>query len=294
MSARFGSFCAIDWSGAKGARHPGIAVALADGGGGPPELVRQGYIWSRTEVLEFLQGELPPNTLVGLDLGIALPLADCSAYFPGWDASPPDARGLWALVDGICAGEPGLGANAMVDHAQAARFFRRHGGREGELFRCDGASHGRGRFRVTERAQEAQGCRPYSNFNLVGAAQVGKASLSGMRLLNRLTGRLAVWPVDPAPETGTVIVEIYTAICAMAAGRTPSRSKMRNGSALNEALASLGSPPAVGQGPISDHAADALLAAAWLRTIADDAALWSPAGLTPQLAGTEGWTFGVV
>ena len=30
------------------------------------------------------------------------------------------------------------------------------------------------------------GCKPYSNFNLVGAAQVGKSSLSGMRMLHRL------------------------------------------------------------------------------------------------------------
>src|SRR3546814_11010049 len=51
-----------------------------------------------------------------------------------------------------------------------------------------------------------------SNFNLVGAAQVGKASLSGMRLLHRLSGRMPLWPLDPVPARGPLLVEIYTSL----------------------------------------------------------------------------------
>ena len=58
-----------------------------------------------------------------------------------------------------------------------------------------------------------------------------------------------------------------------------------------EALAALGSAPAVGSGPIDDHASDALLTAAWLRRSAHDPALWRPEGLS-TVAQTEGWTFG--
>lgn len=300
MNGRFRHFAAIDWSGAAGERHKGIAVAICGGEGGAPELVRPGHRWSRHDVLDWLLGEMPPDTVVGLDLGISLPFADCGAFFPGWAASPSDAKFLWALVDETCRDDPHLAASSFVDHLEASRYFRRHGRREGARFHAPEAIDRRGRFRVTEQAQARMGCKPYSNFNLVGAAQVGKSSLTGMRVLHRLAGRLPVWPfdfaqgerVDPLPASGSVVVEIYTAIAAIEAGRTAGQSKMRSYEELNSALGNLGSPPVRGSGPLDDHSADALLTAAWLRTAAERPELWSPQDLTPELARTEGWTFG--
>lgn len=286
---RFRHFTAIDWSGAAGERHAGIAVAVWHAGAPCPQLVRPAHRWSRPEVLDWLLTGLPENTLVGFDMGISLAFADCGAYFPGWDDSPHGARALWAMVDALCERDPHLGVSSFVDHPEAARHFRRHGGLEGDRF-----GGGRGRFRVTERAQEAMGCRPYSNFNLVGAAQVGKSSLTGMRLLHRLGGRLPVWPVDPLPAHGSVITEIYTTIAAMAAGRRPGASKIRSGEDLDAAIVALGSAPLGMRGPVTDHAADALITAAWLKRAAHDPRLWSPAALTPELAQTEGWTFGAL
>ncbi|MEN9682291.1 MAG: hypothetical protein RIQ99_1402 [Pseudomonadota bacterium] len=284
---RFRHFAAIDWSGAAGERHHGIAVAICTTGSAAPVLVRPGERWSRTEVLTWLLHDLPADTLVGFDMGISLPFADAGAFLPGWDRSPGDARSLWALIDDLCANDPHLGASSFVDHPEAARHFRRHGGREGDRF-----GGGRGRLRVTEHAQAAMGCTPTSNFNLVGAAQVGKSSLTGMRLLHRLADRLPVWPIDPLPPAGSTVVEIYTTLAAMAAGRSPSRSKIRDGAELDAALAALGSAPAGIAGPIPDHASDALVTAAWLRTAAPDPLLWTPPALTPEIAATEGWTFG--
>lgn len=285
---RFRHFAAIDWSGAAGERHRGITVALCEQGSGAPELVRSDRRWSRAAVLDWLLNGLPGDTLVGLDLGISLPFADQGAFFPGWAESPPDAGTLWALVDKICARDPHLGANSFVDHVEAAKHFRRHGGREGEHF-----GGGQGRFRVTEAEQQRQGCKPTSNFNLIGAAQVGKSSLTGMRVLHRLAGRLPVWPVDALPAEGSVVVEIYTALAAIAAGRRAGRAKIRNYAELNQALAVLGSDGVAGSGPIDDHRSDALLTATWLRTAAHRPELWRPAGMTPEIARTEGWTFGV-
>ena len=285
---------AIDWSGAKGERQKGIAVALCSAGGEAPRLLHppgQGN-WSRTDVLDLLLHRLPEDTLAGLDLGISLPFADAGAFFPGWEESPPDARTLWALIDRVCAADPHLSATSFVDHPEASAYFRRHGGREGAHFHLPGAAHKRGRMRVTEEAQVRAGCKPYSNFNLVGAAQVGKSSLTGMRLLHRLGGRLPVWPVDPLPASGSVVTEIYTTLAAVAAGRTASRAKMTTYAALNEALDKLSSPRVPGMGPIDDHSSDALLTSAWLRTEAPRGDLWTPAGLTDELARTEGWTFG--
>src|SRR6478735_4325767 len=86
-ASRFRHFAAIDWSGAAGERHRGIALAICRADDGAPRLVRPGHRWSRLEVLAWLLDEMPRDTLVGLDLGISLPFADCGAFFPGWAAS---------------------------------------------------------------------------------------------------------------------------------------------------------------------------------------------------------------
>src|SRR5690606_41910436 len=97
----------------------------------------------------------------------------------------------------------------------------------------------------------------------------------------------------PLPAGGWVVVEIDTAVAAFDAGRTAAQSRMRSCEELNRALAAIGSAPVPGAGPLDDHSADALLTAAWLRHVADRRDLWHPQGLTPELAQTEGWTFGV-
>jgi hypothetical protein len=293
VSQRFAQFLAVDWSGAKGARQKGIAVAVARAGGAPPALLAppDPRGWARSEVLALL-ARLEVPTLVGLDLGISLPFHDAGAFFPGWDASPVDARGLWALIDRLCADDPHLEAGGFLAHTEAARYFRHGAGATGDLFLLPGAQSREGRFRLAEHAQRGQGVRPVSNFNLVGAAQVGKSSLTGMRMLHRLAGRVPVWPVDPLPEEGSIITEIYTSMAARLGGVTGTATKIRSYEALNDALDALGSPPVTGTGAIDDHSSDALLTAAWLRQAHSNRALWHPPALTPEIARTEGWTFG--
>jgi hypothetical protein len=292
---RFAQFLAVDWSGAKGARQKGIAVALAKAEGGAPVLLPapDPKGWARIEVLALIAG-LDAPTLVGLDLGISLPFVDAGAFFPGWHASPADARSLWALVDRLCAGHPHLEAGGLLTHPEAARYFRHGVGVEGDRFLLPGAATREGRFRVAEAAQRSAGVRPVSNFNLVGAAQVGKSSLTGMRMLHRLGPRLPVWPIDLLPESGSVVTEIYTSVAARLGGVTGTATKVRSFAALNDALDALGSPPVAGEGAIDDHSADALLTAAWLRRVHGEGALWHPPALTPEVARTEGWTFGAL
>ncbi|AOL94257.1 hypothetical protein [Porphyrobacter sp. LM 6] len=293
--SRFTHFLAVDWSGAKGPRQKGIALALAKAEGGAPVLLTppEPKGWARAEVLALLAG-LEAPTLVGLDLGIGLPFADAGAFFPGWDASPADARGLWALIDALCADDPHLEAGGFVTHPQASRYFRHGKGIEGDRFLLPGAASREGRFRVAETAQRSAGVRPVSNFNLVGAAQVGKSSLTGMRMLHRLGQRVPVWPVDPLPEEGSVVTEIYTSVAARLGGVTGAATKIRSFEALNDALDLLGSPPVSGSGPIDDHSSDALLTAAWLRRVHTERDLWNPPALTTDIARTEGWTFGAL
>ena len=62
---------------------------------------------------------------------------------------------------------------------------------------------------------------------------------------------------------------------------------------LDAMLAAFGSAPHAALARYDDHATDAMLSAAWLRVAAGQRDLWHPARLTPDLARTEGWTFGV-
>lgn len=288
---RFTHFAALDWSGARGERQRGIALAVASGAAAP-ELVRPGHIWSRSEILAWLEDVAATGTdmLIGFDFSAAFAFDDRGTYFPEWAESPADLPALWALVERLTAADPHYEVGGFLAHREARRHFRHGRGDVGDLF-----EPGAGRLRVVEQRQRATGqAASVSNFNLVGAAQVGRASLAGMRLLHRLRGRIPLWPLDRVPASGPLLVEIYTSLAARAAGGAPGRSKIRDGALLDQALAALGSPGTGLRGPVSDHASDALLTAAWLRAIAGDDAPWSPAPLSDELARTEGWTFGII
>ncbi|MES3084907.1 hypothetical protein [Sphingomonas faeni] len=285
---RFTRFAAIDWSGAQGHRHKGIAVAVCETGDAAPALVvpPSASAWSRDDVLDWLLDQDVP-TLIGLDLSPAFPFVDEGGYFPGAPDSPSDARALWKMVDDASAADPHLAVSSLLTDPEIRRHFRQH--RDcGDLF-----PGGAGRMRVCEHGQRAMGLSPTSCFNLVGAAQVGKSSLTGMRVLHRLADRVPIWPFDPLPPHGPVIVEIYTTIAARAAGIRKGFSKMRDGNSLDTALANLGSQPHQPLPRYDDHATDAILTAAWLRANADRPELWHPAAMTSHIAQTEGWTFGV-
>lgn len=288
MSRSFRRFACIDWSGAQGERQRGIAVAISDGPGRTPRLVER--TWSRQAALDWLlhHAARRSDLLVGIDFSAALPFLDAGAYFPGWSDSPADAPALWRLVDDLCADEPHLGVSTFVDHPEVSRHFRRHGGRQGDLF---GAGNGRHRFveRITRGDRHGPST---SSFNLVGAAQVGKSSLTGMRLLHRLAGRVPIWPFDPVPERGPLIVEIYTTIAARAAGLSGG-SKMRDADRLSAGLAGLGIRRAPVLARYDDHSTDAILTAAWMAQAASNPGFWHPAALSPHIAAVEGWTFGI-
>lgn len=265
-------------------------MAVAREGHAAPELVTPPGGWSRADVTAWIADFAQSGTriLIGLDLSPAFPFVDRRAYFPGWKASPANGPALWEFVEGLAADDPHLSVSSFVAHPEARRHFRQMGDC-GDLF-----GSGRGRLRHCELAQQRMGFSPYSCFNLVGAAQVGKSSLTGMRVLQRLRGKVPIWPFDPMPAHGPLIVEIYTTIAARAAGIRAGLSKMRDGASLDVALAALESRPHVPLSRYSDHATDALLSAAWLRKAAGNRHLWNPPSLSDEIAHTEGWTFGCI
>src|SRR3546814_1390611 len=75
---RFSHFAAIDWSGAKGSRHKGIAVALCGEGNAAPDIIPPpGKVWSRREIADWVltQAKTSP-TLFGFDFSFAPPRSE--------------------------------------------------------------------------------------------------------------------------------------------------------------------------------------------------------------------------
>jgi len=280
----FAAYVAIDWSGAKGKRHKGIAIAEARGEAAP-RLLRPGHAWSREEVLKWLlrQSAREP-TLFGFDFSFAPPLIECGEYLPGEPDIPKTAREFWAYVDAKCDDED-LGAASFLEVAHRRHFY---------FGIADGTKADFVRFRQCDARLNAQrGRKTASAYDAIGAAQVAKASFSGMRFLHQLDGRVAIWPMDPLPAHGSAVVEIYTRIYLRRAGMTGV--KLRSRAELNRALKGLGSPPTRLRFEPNDHQTDALVTAAGMRQLAlTEPRAFDPEGLTPHIAKTEGWTFGVL
>ena len=284
MTERFAAYVAIDWSGAKGSRHKGIAVAEALGDAAP-RLVRPDHVWSREEVLGWLLNRAAKErTLFGFDFSFAPPLIERGEYLPGEPGVPASAREFWAYVDSKSADED-LGAASFLETAHRKHFY---------FGIADGVKAGFMHFRQCDARLNAQGGRKTASaYDAIGAAQVAKASFSGMRLLHRLDGKVAIWPMDPLPERGSAVVEIYTRIYLRRAGL--GGTKLRSRHALNQALKGLGSPPARLRFEPNDHQTDALVTAAGMRALASqEPRAFEPEGLTPHIARAEGWTFGVL
>jgi hypothetical protein len=284
VSHRFSAFVAIDWSGAKGKRHKGIAIAEARGDA-PPRLVRAGHVWSRAEVLAWLLDRATNEpTLFGFDFSFAPPIVEQGEYLLGEPDIPKNAREFWAYVDEMCRDED-LGAASFLEEVHRRHFY---------FGIADGVKADFVRFRQCDARLNAQGGRKTASaYDAIGAAQVAKASFSGMRLLRRLDRKVAIWPIDPLPPHGSAVVEIYTRIYLRRAGMPGT--KLRSRIALNLALKGLGSRPARLRFEPNDHQTDALVTAAGMRQLATtEPRAFDPEGLTPGIARAEGWTFGVL
>lgn len=285
MPPAFERFAAIDWSGAKGSRHRGIAVAICTLGQGAPIIVTpSASCWSRQDVARWLiDAAREQPTLFGFDFSFAPPFITRGAYFPGVDTAH-DGPSFWSYVDRICDDDD-LGAASFANLRHRDHFY---------FGKADGQKAGFMHARQCEMAHRATGgVKPSSIFDVVGAAQVAKASFAGMRLLNQVHRHVPIWPFDDAPITGSAIIEIYTSIAARAGGIGNGRSKIRDRSSLDLCLGAFGTDAFAGAMP-DDHQADAIVTAAWMRHVADNRTLWQPAGLTRDIAQTEGWTFGII
>lgn len=287
---KFSHFVGIDWSGAKGKRHKGLAVALCRVGDSAPKLVLppSGHAnWSRAEIAGWIKTGCglgaEARVLVGIDSAFSMPFLDKGAYL-GVTHGLSHVKMLWDAVESACSHDVDLYGGAF------AVSYKRHYHMPG----ARGADYER-RMRVAEtRAVEAGAGPCESVFHLIGPSQVGLSGLSTIRMLVRLSGTpgLAIWPYDRLEGAQIVLTEIYAANFAAMGGH---RGKIRDIQALNRALKTLGSKPFRRRNDsLSDDDCDAAITAAGLRTVTGSRNYWHPPALSTMVRETEGWIFGIL
>jgi hypothetical protein len=283
----FARFVAIDWSGARGERQAGIQVALAEAGNRDCRLVlpARGGHWSRAEILDYIAGLDDRPTVVGIDFAFSVPWDDELVEL----ARIGNVSELWALVERLCEGTEHLYAGPVwtAQHSPFRPYIFHHQTKhKGTRYRRDNL----------RKVDEVEG-NAISIYHMSGT-QVGAGSFSGMRMLHRFARHhsesIAIWPFDAVDGTKTTIVEIYPSFFYRKAGvRRPSRPDLQasNHDALDKALGFYDARLLNGLACRSVDQADALVAAAALRKLADGAALADPE--SRGFDRREGWIFGV-
>jgi hypothetical protein len=272
----FDAYVALDWSGAAGRRYAGIAVAELAADGTTPRLIRpRSHPWSRSEAVAWLEARLAQGdrVLAGIDCAFALP------------DSPVPAPELWEAVEAASAQAADFHGAPYAASAEVAHLYWTAGTTPPGWV---------DQHRATEQACLAAGLgAPQSPYKLIGAKQVGKGALAGMRVLwhlkQRLGAGMTVWPFEPL-AAASVLVEIYPRLFLRRVGH--GSAKVRTRAELDRCLGALGCSRFLGRSGFDDHEADALVSAAGLRHLAQADQVWKPKADAAILA-REGWIFGV-
>ena len=331
MPPQFDLFVGIDWSGAKGERHRGIAVAQCGPGHGVPTKVAPPdgkSAWSRQDVADWLLAQASDSRVfAGIDFAFAHPFLDEGAYYSGIDKAPDTPRDLWQMIDEANLDKPDLYGGGLWASDTYGPFYNAPGQR-GALFSS--------RRRQTEIAA-ATVRSPSPTFNCVGPAGVGTGSLAGMRFLHALRDTAAIWPFDPVPQDGLAsevdndemwdnahdaeihsstsvrgsafkadmsshkrtgskrltLAEIFPSYYFSMAGLKPIKGAHGEAAFLNQALAYFGSQPVADNYKATGPDAD--LSDAIISAAALRALSQNPkAWLAGAGADKEGWIFGVM
>jgi len=286
----FDRFIGIDWTGAKSPIiSKSIAVSECLRGQYAPKLITQK--WSRQLVADYIENLLNQNEriLIGIDcnFGYASDIIDRQI---GQGKTAPD---LWAEVEKKCVGTPNFFAGDFCKHEKYASYFWTSGKMPNGLQMPQ---------RQTEKQCSVQGYgHPESPLKMIGAKQVGKGGLSGMRMAHTLKqkhgDKIAIWPfddIDICNQANIVVTEIYPRQFIKRAEF--GNKKIRIIDDLNDALKILNAEPLKNQ-KVTDHDTDAIISAVGLRYLCGDDDVPPPALFQPHAnqlnLKQEGWIFGV-
>ncbi|GHE77516.1 hypothetical protein GCM10017786_03720 [Amycolatopsis deserti] len=190
---------------------------MAEVAGG--ELVRLENGRTRDEVVDWLIATATPDLVVGMDFAFSL---------PAWYLRERGltARGLWAAL----AGEA---LTPVMRERGLARWLAEPEPPFWRTRKADSGLRPGQEFRRTEEVARAAGYPAKSVFQLVGAGQVGRGSLHGMRALHRLAAAgFRVWPFDPPRPP--FVAEVYPRMFTGGVTKSDRAARARAVTALPE------------------------------------------------------------
>jgi len=287
----FDQFIGIDWSGAKTPiLNKSISVSVSDQGQEAPCLIAGP--WSRQKVANWIVdlAKQDKRILIGVDCNFGF----ASEIIQKQIGDKATVSDLWSKVDEVSKQDSNFFAGSFWSHNTYKDDFWTEGKmREG--------------FDMPKRQTEILCAelgfgRPESPFKLIGAKQVGKGGLAGMRmahyLKSTLQDKIALWPFerDLNNKATIVMTEIYPRQFLMRTGH--GLTKVRDIDNLNKALSYLGSKPYVSDGVLSDHDTDSLVSAVGLRYLCGDKenipkSISHPPIMSYNAQHLEGWIFGI-
>ncbi len=285
----FNNFIGIDWSGAATpvkSENIALAKCTRSSSAAPTALTHK---LSRTDVYEYILGlkSKGERSLVGIDCNLG--------YYHGIGKQQfgPDADYLmlWNEVERLCADKNNFFAGPYWQDDSTRCYFWTHR-KQPSWFNVESLR------RETESLAAKQGLGiPESPFKLIGAKQVGKGGLAGMRMVlalkQQLKDDIAIWPFeDPfSAQVKIVLTEIYPRLFIRHAGF--GNAKIRELSQLNASLRHFGLNEANTTYHLSDHVTDALVSSAGLRWFCSQYEALSRKMLPSNALQFEGWIFGV-
>ena len=266
-------------------RRAGVARAAA---GAPRSRLVAG-----SDVLDWLLAECRRPTLFGFDSQSSRRLSPIAATIcPAESELPGRRQGLWHYVEAVSDYDPHLAAASFLDQVPTAATSI--------------SAPPTAAVAATFSMPAAGGCDKAELRSSAGAERLQRLSISSAprRSPSRASPACACFIASTAsspsgrwtrlPGQGIAVVEIYTRILPFG-GRAAEGEAEVASATLNRALAALGSQPArraSGARRPPDRRPDERGLACAVAHARSGA--WAPTGLTPEIAQTEGWTFGVL
>jgi hypothetical protein len=304
----FSEFIGIDWSGSReyargeDGEFP-IQIASCESSEGVLELHQptdihnprwQDNRWSRTTVFNWLIDRVRANVqgtgpiLIGFDFALSFPFTDKKSFFPGED--PPTET--WQDLLELLGSKAGIDfdPSPFIDDAFYKRFFLTNANRGTDYLP---------RHRVTERPEYLQDLSPANVFKLIGGDQVGRGSVSGLAMIRSLKASLGedlfLWPFEgivPNSKAKAVVVEIWPRMLYEMVGVPPNSHRYPLVFKLALKLCGISNLETLAP-PLGENSGDAMLAAAALRHLKAQQAIWdAPKLLAASDFQLEGWIWG--
>ncbi len=286
----FDIFVGIDWSGSKSPKRSfSIAYAYCSHDSRHPPNYDVSKL-SRTDVFNKLANLVESNnkSLVGIDCNFGYNIDIGQEQF-GHDIS---ALKFWKYVDEINGEHDNFFAGEFWLHPKFKHYFWTQG-KQPEWYKAERLR------RTTELNAINQGAgTPETPFKLIGAKQVGKGGLAGMRMAHQLKGafkdKVALWPFERhlCNTANLVITEIYPRLFIRHADH--GNQKVRDINTLNNVINQFdfNSYTKIDDN-LNDHLTDAIISSAGLKWFHQHEFDIQTVPLPSRASLFEGWIFGV-